>query len=277
MRKFRKKQKRFYNLLKAAVIISAVFMFTYIGVQPYVVKFSSIAAVICNYICDFLVIGIMVIVFLYYTRYGKCDSFLTSVENEISDAGYYLTSRTENEQPSYISSMYDDLQECGYLMSKNIEVNEFDFDFRAFKKKEFFYACAVDNVDKNDVLAYLDAVIYDLTVQNIFRRGSAVLCFVTDRAQEDAVALSKMVTALGKKEQLKVAISICELSTGRVYFLGNVKTKCQQMIASFVMNCELPIKEQYIGWERLPFQDELEERMKAFNLKDFRAGNFTAH
>ncbi len=277
MRKFRKKQKRFYNLLKASVIISAVFMFTYIGVQPYVAKFSSIAAVICNYICDFLVIGIMVIVFLYYTRYGKCDSFLTSVENEISDAGYYLTSRTENEQSSYINSMYDDMRECGYLMSKNVEINEFDFDFKAIKKKEFFYACTVDNVDKNDVLAYLDAVIYDITVQNIFRKGSAVLCFVTDTAQENAVALSKMVTALGKEEQLKVAISICELSTGRVYFLGNVKTKCQQMIVNFVMNCELPIKEQYIGRERMPFQDELEERMKAFNLKDFRAGNFTAH
>ena len=277
MREFRKKQKRFYNLLKSVVIIGAVFMFTYIGIQPYVVKLSSLAAVICNYICDFLVIGIMVIVFLYYTKYGKCDSFLTSVENEISDAGYYLSSRTEDEQSSYISSMYNDLRECGYLMGKNIEINEFLFDFRALKKKEFFYACAVDSVDKNDVLAYLDAVIYDLTVQNIFRRGSAVLCFVTDTAQESAVSLSKMVTALGKKEQLKVAISICELSTGRVYFLGNVKTKCQQMITNFVMNCELPIKEEYIGREKLPFQGELEEKMKAFNLKDFRAGNFTAH
>lgn len=277
MREFRKKQKKFYTLLKVSVIFSAVFMFSYIGVQPYIAELSSLAAVICNYICDFLVIGIMVIVFLYYTKYAKCDSFLTSVENEISDAGYYLTSRTEKEQSAYISSMYDDMRDCGYLMSRNIEINEFDFDFKALKKKEFFYACSVDNVDKNDVIAYLDAVIYDITVQNILRRGSAVLCIVSDSAQDDAVALSKMVTALGKKEQLKVAICICELSSKRVYFLGNVKTKCQQMIANFAMNCEIPIKEQYIGKEKLPFQDELEEKMKAFNLKDFRAGKFTAH
>ncbi|MCH5320402.1 MAG: hypothetical protein J1E36_01470 [Eubacterium sp.] len=277
MREFRKKQKRLYALLKTSVIISAVFLLVYIGVQPYVAKLSDLAAVICNYICDFLVIGVLVLVFMYYSKYGKCDSFLSSVENEISDAGYYLTSRSEKERSEYISSMYDDLQCCKYSMSKNIEITEFDFEFKALKKKEFFYAASIDNVDRNDVLAYLDSVIYDITVQNIFRKGDAVLCIVTDKAQDDAIALSKMVTPLGKKEQLKIAIAICEISSGRVYFLGNVKTKCQQMIANFVMNCDLPIKEQYIGKERLPFQDELEDRMKSFNIKDFKAGNFTVH
>lgn len=277
MREFRKKQKRLYAILKASVIIGAVFLFVYIGVQPYIAQLSDLAAVICNYICDILVIGVLVLVFLYYSKYGKCDSFLSSVENEISDAGYYLTSRSEREPSEYINTMYDDLQSCKYSMSKNIEINEFDFQFKALKKKEFFYAVSINNVDRNDVLAYLDSVIYDITVKNIFRKGNAVLCIVTDNAQEDAIALSKMITPLGKKEQLKIAIAICELSTGRVYFLGNVKTKCQQMIANFVMNCELPIKEEYIGKERLPFQDELEERMKSFNIKDFKAGNFTVH
>lgn len=85
------------------------------------------------------------------------------------------------------------------------------------------------------------------------------------------------MTFLGKKEQLKIALAVCEMSTGRVYFLGNVKTKCQQMIANFAMNCDVPINDKYIGKERLSFQDELEEKMKSFNIKDFRAGKFSAH
>ncbi|MDE6019383.1 MAG: hypothetical protein K2H01_00075, partial [Ruminococcus sp.] len=63
-------------------------------------------------------------------------------------------------------------------------------------------------------------------------------------------------------------------STGNVYFLGNVQTKCQQMIANFVMNCDLPIKEQYIHKDKLQFQYDLAEKMKDFNLKDFKNDNF---
>lgn len=277
MREFRKKQKRLFNLMRAVVIFGAVFIFIYIGVQPYVAELSNTASVICGYICDFLVIAVLVMLFLYYSKYGKSDSFLTSVENELSDTGYYLTSRSESTQQEYLQVMYDDLNQCRYSMSKSIEINEFEFDFKAEKKKEFFYCVCVDSLDKNDILAYLDSVIYDITVQNVKRRGDAVLCFVTDKAQEDAVALSKMITPIGKKEQLKIALAVCELSTQRVYFLGNVKTKCQQMIANFVMNCDVPIKEQYIGKEKLPFQAELEEKMKSFNIKDFKDGNFYAH
>lgn len=277
MREFRIKQKKLYTFMKIFIIFGAVFIVAYIGVQPYVAKLSNIAAIVCGYICDFLVVANMSILFLYFSKYGKSDSFLTAVENELSDTGYYLTSREENVQKAYVQIMCDDLKQCGYSVNQNIEVNEFDFDFQAAKKKEFFYCVSVDSIDKNDILAYLDSVIYDITVRNIKRKGDCVLCFVTDTAQENAIALSKMITPLGKKEQIKIAIAIAELSTGRVYFLGNVKTKCQQMIANFVMNCEVPIKEQYIGKERLPFQDELEEHMKSFNIKDFKAGNFYAH
>ncbi|MDE6155531.1 MAG: hypothetical protein K2F67_03740, partial [Eubacterium sp.] len=77
--------------------------------------------------------------------------------------------------------------------------------------------------------------------------------------------------------KINIALAICELSSRRVYFLGTEKTKCQQLISNYVMNCDLPIKEQYIGKERLPFQNELEEKMKSFNIKDFKNGNFTAH
>ena len=277
MREFRKKQKRLYNLMKAIIIVGAAAIFVYIGAKPYVEDISNTAAMICNYVCDALVIIIMVVLFTYFSKYGKSDSFLTSIENELSDTGYYFTSRTEKETVSYTNAMLEDFKNCGYMLNSNVEINEFEFDFKAEKKKEFFYCISLDNADRNDVLAYLDCVIYDITVKNLKRKGNAVLCFITDKAEDDAIALSKMITPLGKKEQIKIAIAICEVSSGRVYFLGNVKTKCQQLTANFVMNCEVPIKEQYIGKERLPFQDELEEKMKSFNIKDFKAGTFNAH
>lgn len=277
MREFRKKQKRLYNLMKAIIIVGAAAIFVYIGAKPYVEDISNTAAMICNYVCDALVIIIMVVLFTYFSKYGKSDSFLTSIENELSDTGYYLTSRTEKETVSYTNAMLEDFKSCGYMLNSNIEINEFEFDFKAEKKKEFFYCISLDNADRNDVLAYLDCVIYDITVKNLKRKGNAVLCFITDKAEDDAIALSKMITPLGKKEQIKIAVAICEVSSGRVYFLGNVKTKCQQLTANFVMNCDVPIKEQYIGKERLPFQDELEEKMKSFNIKDFKAGTFNAH
>lgn len=277
MREFRKKQKRLYNLMKAIIIVGAAAIFVYIGAKPYVEDVSNTAAMICNYVCDALVIIIMVVLFTYFSKYGKSDSFLTSIENELSDMGYYLTSRSEKETVSYTNAMLEDFKNCGYMLNSNVEINEFEFDFKAEKKKEFFYCISLDDVDRNDVLAYLDCVIYDITVKNLKRKGNAVLCFITDKAEDDAIALSKMITPLGKKEQIKIAVAICEVSSGRVYFLGNVKTKCQQLIANFVMNCDVPIKEQYIGKERLPFQDELEEKMKSFNIKDFKAGTFNAH
>lgn len=276
MREFRKKQKRLYKLMKAVVIIGAAVIFVYIGAKPYVENLNNTAALICNYVCDALVVIILAVLFMYFSKYGKSDSFLTSIENELSDTGYYFTSRTEKEISLYTEAIFKDLKECGYLLNSNIEINEFEFDFKAEKKKEFFYCTSIGNVERNDVLAYLDSVIYDITVKNLKRKGNAVLCFVTDKAEEDAIALSKMITPLGKKEQIKIAIAICEITTGRVYFLGNVKTKCQQLIANFVMNCDVPVKEQYIGKERLPFQDELEEKMKSFNIKDFKAGIFNA-
>lgn len=263
--------------MKAITIIGAAAIFVYIGAKPYVEDVSNTAAMICNYVCDALVIIIMVVLFTYFSKYGKSDSFLTSIENELSDTGYYLTSRSEKETVSYTNAMLEDFKSCGYMLNSNIEINEFEFDFKAEKKKEFFYCISLDDVDRNDVLAYLDCVIYDITVKNLKRKGNAVLCFITDKAEDDAIALSKMITPLGKKEQIKIAVAICEVSSGRVYFLGNVKTKCQQLTANFVMNCDVPIKEQYIGKERLPFQDKLEEKMKSFNIKDFKAGTFNAH
>ena len=277
MKKTRLKQRKRFAVLKALIIFSAVFIFVYIGVQPYVKDYSSTLASAFSIICDVMVVVVLIAVFLYYSGYGKCDAFLNQVENEINDSGYYLTSRQENTLEGYANAVTEDLQNCGYSVNTDLEINEFDFNVKAVNGKNYFYSATVNNVDKNDVVAYIDAVINDLTVQNLKRKGNVVICFFTDKAEESAVALSKMITPIGKKEHIKIALAICEVNSGKVYFLGNNETKCQQMIANFVMNCDVPINSKYIGNEKLPFQYELEEKMKAFTVKDYKNGNFYIH
>lgn len=277
MNEIRKKQKKLYKIMKALVIFGVAFIFIFIGLQPTIKAYNPLLATVLMYVCDAVVVAVLVFLFSYYSKYGKCDSIMTSIENEINDNGYYLTSRKERENNSYIDAVYQDLKNCGYSMNKDVEIADFDFSFKAMKKKEYFYCADVEGLDKNDVLAYLDTVITDVTVNSLKRKGNGVLCLITDKAEDDAISLSKMITPLGKKEQLKIAIAICELSTGRVYFLGNTETKCQQMIANFVMNCDVPIKEQYICRDKLPFQLDLAEKVKELTLKDIKSDYFSVH
>lgn len=277
MRELRKKQARLYKIMKGFLIAAAVVIVVYIGAEPYVAKASQTAAIVMNYVCDALVLGAMFVIFAYYNKYGKSDAFLTRVEHEIDDAGYYLTPREEKTTEQYVDAMFNDLKSCGFAMDKNIEIDDFEFDIRAYKKKEFFYAVQVESLNRDDVLAYSDVAVNDLTVQKLKRKGDCVICFVTDKADDSAIAISKVITPFGRKEQLKVSYAIAEVQTGRVYFLGNMATKLQQMTANYVMNCDVPIKDEYIGKERLPFQDELEERMKSFTIAEFRNGTFYTH
>lgn len=277
MRELRKKQARLYKIMKGFLIAAAVVIVVYIGAEPYVAKASQTAAIVMNYVCDALVLGAMFVIFAYYNKYGKSDAFLTRVEHEIDDAGYYLTAREEKTTEQYVDAMFNDLKSCGFALDKNIEIDDFEFDIRAYKKKEFFYAVQVEALNRDDVLAYSDVAVNDLTVQKLKRKGDCVICFVTDKADDSAIAISKVITPFGRKEQLKVSYAIAEVQTGRVYFLGNMATKLQQMTANYVMNCDVPIKDEYIGKERLPFQGELEERMKSFTIAEFRNGTFYTH
>lgn len=277
MRELRKKQARLYKIMKGFLIAAAVVIVVYIGAEPYVAKASQTAAIVMNYVCDALVLGAMFVIFAYYNKYGKSDAFLTRVEHEIDDAGYYLTAREEKTTEQYVDAMFNDLKSCGFALDKNIEIDDFEFDIRAYKKKEFFYAVQVEALNRDDVLAYSDVAVNDLTVQKLKRKGDCVICFVTDKADDSAIAISKVITPFSRKEQLKVSYAIAEVQTGRVYFLGNMATKLQQMTANYVMNCDVPIKDEYIGKERLPFQDELEERMKSFTIAEFRNGTFYTH
>lgn len=278
MREFRKKQKQLKRIMNALVIFSAIFIFIYIGAAPFIVSaLGNNAQMVFAYICDGLVVGCMVLVFTYYTKYGKVDAPLDMVEHELSDAGYYLSARNCQSNIDYISTVCDDLRNTGFSVNENVEMDDFDFSAVAVKKNDFFYIADIENVDRNDVIAYLDTVTYDVTVKYLRRKGNVVILFVTDKAMDDAVALAKMVTVLGKKGQLKIAFAIMELSTNRCYFLGNKASKCQQMIANYAMNCDVPIKDEFIGKERLSCQDELEEHMMSFDLKKFRDGQFLIH
>ncbi len=277
MREVRKKQKNFYKFLKVLVIVSVIFLFGYIGAQPYVKSLSQTLAVAGNYFCDILVIANLVVIFLYYSKYGKVESFLKDIENELEDNGYYITSREKSSIDERCDIIADDLEKNGFKIDKQLEVKDFSFDVRALKNKNYFYIVKVENLDKNDILAYLDEMIYDLTSNCFKRKGTGVLCFVTDNANDDAIEIGKMITPLGRKGQLKIALAIDETETGNVYFQGREDTKAKTMIANFVMNCEMPLKDKFIHKEKLAYQLELEKKAEKFTLKDFNNGNFYIH
>lgn len=274
MREFRKKQKILKTIMNFICVVTALFVFVYIGIEPMI---SDLATNIMNYVSYLLIIATMVVLYLYFSKYGKSDKFLEAVENELDDAGYYITSRKENTIKEYTNVVIEDLKNNGFSIDSNVEVDGFTFDYKAIKGNELFYIVNIDELDKNDIIAYQQSSIYDITSVTIKRKANAVMLYICDRADDGAISLSKMITPLGKKETIKFANAIVELSTGRCYFLGNKPTKNQQLIANFVMNCEVPIKDKYIANEKLPFQAELEEHMKDFNIKDFKNGNFYAH
>lgn len=277
MREFRKKQKKLKKIMNTLVIITAVYFFIYIGIEPMLAAWNNTAAIAAGYAADVLVIVCMCILFIYFSRYGKSDKFLESIEYELSDVGYYLTARQEREGNAYFKAVVEDIRSQGYAVDEKITVNDFEFDAVGIKGREMLYIVNIDELEKSDVIAYIDSAVYDVTAIKLKRRANGVVLFICDHADEGAVSLSKMITALGKKETVKIAVAIAEMSSGRVYFLGNKVSKCQQMIANYVMNCEVPIKDEFKAAEQLPFQDKLEEHMKSFNIKDFKNGTFYAH
>lgn len=277
MREFRKKQKRLKTIMNAVVIATAIYFLVFIGIEPAIAKYSNTLFLAMGYIANALVVICLILLFSYFSKYGKSDSFLESIEYELSDVGYYITSRPEKEQKAYVNAVVEDIRNNGFSVDEKVTVNDFDFSAVGRKGKEIVYIANIDDLDKNDVVAYIDSVIYDITAVNIKRKANAIIVFVTNKADDGAVSLSKMITPLGKKETIKIANAIVETDTSRVYFLGNKISKHQQMIANYVMNCDVPIKDKYKANEKLPFQYELEEKMKSFNIKDFKNGTFYAH
>lgn len=278
MREFRKKQKRLKKIMNSVVIVTAVYLFVYIGVEPVLAKsLGATVTMIAAYLSDILVVASMAVLFLYFSKYGKSDKFLESVENELSDTGYYFTARQEKDIDSYYNAVVENLRLNSFSVDEKVAVDDFEFTARATKGKSVIYILKEDEVDKNDLIAYQESAIYDLTSINLKRKADVVMLYICDRADDGAVSLSKMITPLGRKEQIKIANAVVEVPSSRCYFLGNKATKCQQLIANYAMNVEVPIKDEFKGKEQLPFQAELEEHMKEFNIKDFKAGTFYAH
>lgn len=278
MREFRKKQKRLKKIMNTVVIITAVYLFLYIGAEPIMAKsLGATVTMVIAYISDFLVVACMAVLFLYFSKYGKSDKFLESVEDELADTGYYFTARQEKDIDSYYSVVVENLRLNNFSVDEKVVVDDFEFTARATKGKSIIYILKEDEVDKNDLIAYQESAIYDVTSINVKRKADVVMLYICNTADDGAVSLSKMITPLGRKEQIKIANAVVEVSTSRCYFLGNKATKCQQLIANYAMNVALPIDDKYKGKEKLKFQDELEEHMKDFNIKDFKDGTFYAH
>lgn len=278
MREFRRKQKKLKRIMNFIAVTGALFMIIYIGAQPYIAKLAGETVdEIIRYLCDFIVIGVLSVVFIYYSKYSKTDGILTLTEYELSDCGYYLCSKQYGNADNAITEITDLIKNNGYSINTSVQVGDFVFDVKAQKGKNCFYIIQTEDTDRNDVLAYLDCVINDFTVKNLKRRGNIVICFVSDNVCDDAIALSKMITTFGKREQIKIAFALVEAKTSKCYFLGNIQSACQSMIAEFILRADLPIKEEYKSKGKLAFQEELEERMKNFSAKEYLNGNFQIH
>lgn len=263
--------------MKIIVSVTLVYIVVYIGIQPYAAEWGRTLSIVLSYLSDVLIVVSLAIALIYYSRYGKTNAFLTRIEHEIKDCGYYKINGTVSNQEDYLNSLFDKLKNDGFAIESNVEYDGLEFSYVAVKRKEFFYVCDIDDLSKDDVLAYLDSTVNDLTVRRLKRAGNCLLVFITDKAQDEAVALSKMICTFGKKEQLKIAIAIAEPESLKCYFLGNMQTKTQAMTAEYLMNTHVPIPDVLKHKEVLEFQKELEKHMEEFTIKSYLDGTFYAH
>lgn len=165
--------------MKIAVALALVYFVVYVGVAPYIERASAVAAIVCNYINDALVIACLAVVLVYYSKYGKSNAFLTRIEYEINDCGFYYTQNTPKDRVEFINELVGSFKSNGFAVNSNVEYEELEFDYTAMKRKEFFYVVDVDSLSRDDVLAYLDVVVNDLTVRNLKRSGQLhyLLCY----------------------------------------------------------------------------------------------------
>lgn len=277
MKEIRKKQKIMFTAMRILVGITLVYIVVYIGVQPYISELGRTVSLIFSYLSDILIVASLAVALVYYSKYGKTNAFLTRIEHEIKDCGYYKINGEQSPPEKYLDDLFEKLKSDGFALESNVEYDGLEFSYTAFKRKEFYYICGIDDLSKDDVLAYLDCAVNDLTVRRLKRAGNCLLVFVTDKSRDDAISLSKMICTFGKKEQLKIAIAIVEPEELKCYFLGNMQTKTQSMAANYLMNSRVPIPDELKHKEILPFQKELEKHMEDFTIKDYLNGTFYAH
>ena len=149
MREFRKKQKKMKKIMNILLTITIAYILIYYFIQPTLTAaVGTGVTMVVLYIMYGFVLACMVVLFQYTNTYSKCDKFLESVENELSDTGYYYTSRTEKTTEEYSKAVEDDLKEHGFSLSFNETIDDFEFDCVARKKKEYFYIINIDELEK---------------------------------------------------------------------------------------------------------------------------------
>ena len=274
MNEFLKKQKHFKKIRNILITLSAVYVLVYIGAEPYIAKAGLTSSPF--QIVMFALVGCsLAVLFLYEARYAKAEAFLNDVNAEISDAGYYYTSRSETDVNAFTKEVISDIKSMGYKCTVDCDIKDLNFDIAAQKGSEFVYLTALTDVERNDVIAYLDSAFFDITSNRMRSKGNAVIVFVCNRADGGAQALSKTIskTFTGKRV-LNIGIAIAELESSKVYFRGNEPSVIQKLVAELILKCALPIDGKYIGAEKLKSQLELKERLENFNLADFKKGKY---
>lgn len=273
----RTKQKRLKKLMNFSVIFGVLYNLFYIGAKPAIEAYSTTAALVFRYLCDIIIIAVLILVFTYYTKYGKCDVILNNIADEISDCGSYYINSEPVETEEYISIIADRLSGSAFSLKKDFELDELDFACYADKRLEFVYCASVEKLDRNDIIAYLDCVVNDITYHTLKRKGNGVLLFVTDEADESAIALSKLIVSLGRKSQIRLAVAVAEPLNRKLYYLGNQQSKCQQLIANYAQFTELPISDELKSKDKLEFQIRLEEKIKTATISDLTADVINIH
>ena len=141
MREIRKKQKKLYKAMRILLYAAIAVLVVYIGAEPMVAKASHVAALVMNYVCDALVIAVlcMFMLLMYYSKYGKVDGYLSRIEDELADAGYYLSDRPEREIQPLTAAVLADLDRYGYTVERDLELCDMPFDARASRKKKYSF------------------------------------------------------------------------------------------------------------------------------------------
>ena len=122
MREIRKKQKKLYKAMRILLYAAIAVLVVYIGAEPMVAKASHVAALVMNYVCDALVIASMFMLLMYYSKYGKVDGYLSRIEDELADAGYYLSDRPEREIQPLTAAVLADLDRYGHTVERDLEL-----------------------------------------------------------------------------------------------------------------------------------------------------------
>lgn len=271
MKQFNRKLRLLKLLRNALFFIAAAMIVLYASFE------TSINAWLNNplsyQIVLFFVLLITVGYALFYEwRYGDAERYLNDAQCQINDAGYYLTARKQESPGGYVNAVKDDLAASGYRISEEVSCGELAFAFTGTKPFEFFYAVTLDTADGKDIAAYTLAAANDLSQERMKRKGEGVVLFVCRETANSAIAVSKQFTRLqfSRSKTITVYPVIVDLSTRQVYFLGNKICRAQKMAVNYVLNCEIPLKPEYICTEKLPFQQELAEKMEAFDFKAFK-------